>query len=86
MIAEEFGFAGATGLLFLWGVILAWGLYIAVRAESIFARFAAAGAVATVAFFILFNVTMVLGLLPVVGVPLPFVSYGGTAMITRCKR
>ena len=82
VIAEEFGFAGATGLLFLWGVILAWGLYIAVRAESIFARFAAAGAVATVAFFILFNVAMVLGLLPVVGVPLPFVSYGGTAMIT----
>ena len=45
-------------------------------------RFAAVGCVATVAFFILFNVAMVLGLVPVVGVPLPLVSYGGTVMFT----
>lgn len=82
VIAEEFGFLGATGLLLLWAVILAWGLVIAGRSASIFGRFAAVGCVATVAFFILFNVAMVLGLVPVVGVPLPLVSYGGTVMFT----
>ena len=82
VIAEEFGFLGATGLLLLWAIILAWGLVIAGRSTSIFGRFAAVGSVATVAFFILFNVAMVLGLVPVVGVPLPLVSYGGTVMFT----
>ncbi|MEQ9317210.1 MAG: rod shape-determining protein RodA [Henriciella sp.] len=82
VIAEEFGFLGATGLLLIWAVILVWGLYIAGRSVSLFGRFAAVGAVATVAFFILFNVAMVLGLVPVVGVPLPLVSYGGTVMFT----
>ncbi|HIG20969.1 MAG TPA: rod shape-determining protein RodA [Henriciella marina] len=82
VIAEEFGFLGATGLLLLWAAILAWGLVIAGRSNSLFGRFAAVGCVATVAFFILFNVAMVLGLVPVVGVPLPLVSYGGTVMFT----
>jgi rod shape determining protein RodA len=82
VIAEEFGFLGATGLLLLWAIILAWGLVIAGRSSSLFGRFAAVGCVATVAFFILFNVAMVLGLVPVVGVPLPLVSYGGTVMFT----
>ncbi len=82
VIAEEFGFLGATGLLLLWAIILVWGLYIAGRSGSTFGRFAAVGCVATVAFFILFNVAMVLGLVPVVGVPLPLVSYGGTVMFT----
>ncbi|WP_084418188.1 rod shape-determining protein RodA [Henriciella litoralis] len=82
VIAEEFGFLGATGLLLLWAIILAWGLYIAGRSASLFGRFAAVGCVATVAFFILFNVAMVLGLVPVVGVPLPLISYGGTVMFT----
>ena len=82
MIAEEFGFLGATGLLLLWVIILVWGLIIARSSASLFGRFAAAGCVATVAFFILFNVAMVLGLVPVVGVPLPLISYGGTVMFT----
>ncbi|MGB3624348.1 MAG: rod shape-determining protein RodA [Henriciella sp.] len=82
VIAEEFGFLGATGLLMIWAVILVWGLIIAGRSVSVFGRFAAVGCVATVAFFILFNVAMVLGLVPVVGVPLPLVSYGGTVMFT----
>ena len=82
VIAEEFGFLGATGLLLLWVIILVWGLIIARSSASLFGRFAAAGCVATVAFFILFNVAMVLGLVPVVGVPLPLISYGGTVMFT----
>ncbi len=82
VIAEEFGFIGAAGLLIVWGILLAWGLLIASRCTSLFGRFAATGAVATVAFYIAFNIGMVNGLLPVVGVPLPLISYGGTAMIT----
>ncbi len=82
VLAEEFGFLTTTGVLILWMVILGLGLLIAARANSLFGRFAAAGAVMTVTFYILFNVAMVLGLLPVVGVPLPLLSYGGTVMLT----
>ncbi|MDJ0922365.1 MAG: rod shape-determining protein RodA [Henriciella sp.] len=82
VVAEEFGFLATSGVLLLWMLILGMGMVIAMRAASLFGRFAAVGAVATVAFYILFNVAMVLGLLPVVGVPLPLLSYGGTVMLT----
>lgn len=82
VIAEEFGFLGAAGVLIVWGVLLGWGLVIAMRCDSRFGKFAAAGAVATLAFYVAFNIGMVNGLLPVVGVPLPLISYGGTAMFT----
>ncbi|MEL6663521.1 MAG: rod shape-determining protein RodA [Pseudomonadota bacterium] len=82
VLAEELGFFGATGLMIAWAVILGWSLIIAMKCTSAFGRFAAAGAVGMVAFYIVFNVGMVLGLLPVVGVPMPLVSYGGTAMLT----
>ncbi len=82
VLAEEFGFLTTTAVLLMWMVILGLGLVIALRASSLFGRFLAAGAVMTVAFYILFNVAMVLGLVPVVGVPLPLLSYGGTVMIT----
>ncbi len=82
VIAEEFGFLGATAILLGFAVLLGWSLYTAYQSRSYFGRFAAAGATATVAFFIVFNVGMVLGLLPVVGMPLPLISYGGTAMLT----
>jgi len=80
--AEEFGFWVTSGILLLWVLIFGIGLSIAMRATSLFGRFLAAGAVATVAFYVLFNVAMVLGLVPVVGVPLPLLSYGGTVMLT----
>jgi len=82
VLAEEFGFLATSAVLIMWMVILWLGMVIALRASSLFGRFVAAGAVVTVAFYILFNVAMVLGLLPVVGVPLPLLSYGGTVMIT----
>ena len=82
VIAEELGFLGVTGLLLAGGVIRGWGLYIAMKCSSAFGRYAAGGAVGMVAFYIVFNVGMVVGLLPVVGVPMPLVSYGGTAMLT----
>lgn len=82
VIAEEFGFLGAVGLLLLWASVIVWMLVIAARSPSLFGRYAAVSASATVAFYVLFNVGMVAGLLPVVGIPMPLISYGGTAMLT----
>lgn len=82
VIAEEFGFIGTAGLLILWAIILGWAFSLAMKSNSLFGRLAGTGAVATVAFYIVFNAGMVLGLLPVVGMPMPLVSYGGTAMLT----
>jgi rod shape determining protein RodA len=70
------------GLLFLYlGVVLT-GINIAMRARSHFARLAALGVTVTFALYVLINTGMVMGLAPVVGVPLPLVSYGGTVMLT----
>ena len=82
VIGEEFGFIGTTALLLGFAVILGWAFYSASQSYSWFGRLASAGAAATVAFYIVFNVGMVIGLLPVVGMPLPLISYGGTAMLT----
>lgn len=82
VIAEEFGFVGSVGLLFAWGVILVLGFMIAGRSRSHFGYLATSGAVVTIAFYIFVNIGMVSGMLPVVGVPLPLISYGGTAMLT----
>lgn len=79
--AEEFGFAGAVLLLSL-AALIAWrGLQIAARSANMFGCCAVAGVTAT--FFLTFaiNLSMVSGLLPVVGMPLPLVSYGGTALL-----
>lgn len=82
VIAEEFGFVGATAMLLAWLIILGIGLVIASRSRSRFGYLAASGAVITVAFYVFVNVGMVSGMLPVVGVPLPMISYGGTVMLT----
>ncbi|MGF1543862.1 MAG: rod shape-determining protein RodA [Parvularculaceae bacterium] len=82
IFGEEFGFVGAASLLLLYlGVILI-GLTVAIRARSHFARLATMGVVVTFALYVLINTGMVMGLAPVVGVPLPLVSYGGTVMLT----
>ena len=82
VMAEEFGFLGSAGMLLVWATVIVWGFLIAMRCNSYFGRFAAIGAVATIAFYVAFNVGMVAGLLPVVGIPMPLISYGGTAMLT----
>ncbi|MEO0399710.1 MAG: rod shape-determining protein RodA [Pseudomonadota bacterium] len=82
IFGEEFGFVGAMVLLSLYvGVILA-GVGVAMRARSHFARLTCMGVVVTFALYVLINTGMVMGLAPVVGVPLPLVSYGGTVMLT----
>lgn len=82
MLAEEFGMVGASGLIGLYVLIVVYGFAIALRARSQFARLLGLGL--TVNFFLYFciNIAMVTGLMPVVGIPLPLISYGGTAMLT----
>jgi len=80
--AEEFGLYGVVVLLALYGLLIARGLRIALRARSQYGRLLA-GTIAGVLFVYVFvNIGMVSGILPVVGVPLPFMSYGGTALVT----
>lgn len=82
ILGEEFGFVGAMFLLFMYLWIIREGLRIATRARSHFARLTTMGVVVTFALYVLINTGMVMGLAPVVGVPLPLVSYGGTVMLT----
>ncbi len=82
VFSEEFGLLGAILLLLLYLAIVARGLKIAEQAPSLFARLMA-GAISLNFFtYIFVNIGMVSGILPVVGVPLPLMSYGGTAMVT----
>jgi rod shape determining protein RodA len=79
---EEFGFVGSIALLLLFAVVIGYGVQIAVGARSQFGRLVAMGLVLNFFFYILINGAMVMGLIPVVGIPMPLVSYGGTAMLT----
>ena len=82
VFAEEWGFVGCLLLLLLYLFLIAWGLYIARRASDPFGLFLAVGVTAMFFWHIVVNLAMVIGMLPVVGVPLPFFSYGGTSMVT----
>ncbi|MBB4315188.1 rod shape-determining protein RodA [Roseospira marina] len=82
MLAEEFGMFAGMGLLVLYVLVLAYGMGIAIRARNQFGRLVAIGVTSTFFLYVFINVAMVMGLIPVVGVPLPLVSYGGTAMLT----
>lgn len=82
MLAEETGFVGAAVVLALFFALLMLALSIAMRAPSQFTRLVAAGMVINLTLYVCINVAMVTGLIPVVGIPLPLISYGGTAMLT----
>jgi len=82
VIGEEFGFAGSLGFLVLYGVLLFCMLRVAWRCRDSFERLLVTGIAAMFAFHVVVNVGMTVGLLPVVGIPLPLVSYGGTAVLT----
>ncbi len=82
IIAEEFGFAGAVVLLAAWAIAIVQGMIIAGASRSSFGSLAASGFVVTLMLYVAINIGMVIGLLPVVGIPLPLISYGGTAIVT----
>jgi rod shape determining protein RodA len=79
---EEWGMAGAFILLGLFALVLVWGFSIALRSQHHFGRLVALGVTAMMFLYVFINTAMVMGLLPVVGVPLPLVSNGGTAMVS----
>lgn len=81
VIGEELGLVGGVAVLALVAAILFMGMMIAVRSRSQFGRLAAMGVMTTFAFYVFINTAMVMGLAPVVGVPLPLVSYGGSVML-----
>lgn len=82
-MAEEWGFLGGLFVLAMFGLILGWGINVARNATDRFDRLLAAGMVATMFFYIAINLMMVMGLAPVVGIPLPFMSHGGSSMMTN---
>jgi rod shape determining protein RodA len=79
---EEFGFVGALALLVLFAVVIFYGVQTAMSARSHFGRLLAMGIVLNFFFYIMINGLMVMGLIPVVGIPMPLLSYGGSAMLT----
>ncbi len=79
--AEEFGLVGGLALLGLIALILLYGFWIAFRCRSTFGRLLAFGLMVNFSIYIFINIAMVMGLIPVVGIPLPLMSYGGTSMI-----
>ncbi len=81
MFAEEFGMVGGLTLLSLYAMLLIYGCAIALRSRNLFGRVLAMGLCCNLFFYVFINIAMVMGLLPVVGVPLPLISYGGTALI-----
>ncbi len=80
--SEEFGLIGVLGLLVMYMCIILRGLYIANRAQDAFSKLLAGSITLTFFIYVFVNMGMVSGLLPVVGVPLPLISYGGTSMVT----
>jgi rod shape determining protein RodA len=81
-MAEEWGLMGGAALLISYGLVLNWGIRVGLQARTQFGRLLAAGLSMTIFFYVLINSMMVMGLAPVVGIPFPLVSYGGSAMMT----
>ncbi len=83
VFAEEWGFFGLVVLLSLYLALVSWGLDVALKARDRLGMLMASGIVSMFAFYCIINIGMTLGIVPVVGLPLPFMSYGGTSLITN---
>ena len=81
-MAEEWGMIGGIGLIVAIFLLIRWGIGVSLRAQDRYARLVAAGLTTTIFFYVAINLMMVMGLAPVVGIPLPLFSYGGSAMLT----
>lgn len=82
MLAEELGLVGSLGILCLYAIVLAYCFAISLSAKNQFGRLLGIGITCNFFFYMFINMAMVMGLLPVVGVPLPLISYGGTAVVS----
>lgn len=81
-MAEEWGMLGGVGVLFGFFLLLRWGLRVSVASNTRYGQLVAAGLTCTIFFYIAVNLMMVMGMAPVVGIPLPFLSHGGSSMLT----
>ena len=81
-MAEEWGLMGGLFLILCFLLVIRWGIAVSLDAKDRFSRLTAAGLTTTIFFYVAINLMMVMGLAPVVGIPLPLVSYGGSAMLT----
>ena len=81
-MAEEWGMVGGFAVLFGYYLLIRWGLDVALRSKTRYGQLVAAGLTATMFFYMMINLLMVMGLAPVVGIPLPFISHGGSSMLT----
>ena len=82
-VGEELGFVGSVTVILLFGVVLWRGLTICAQARTLFGQLVAAGIVAMIFLHVMANIGMTLGMTPVKGLPLPFVSYGGSSLMTN---
>lgn len=82
-MAEEWGLLGGFAVILIYGLIMRWGLSVARKSHDRFGTLLASGMVATMFFYVAINLMMVMGLAPVVGIPLPFMSHGGSSMMTN---
>jgi rod shape determining protein RodA len=82
VLAEEWGFVGSMTVLGLYALLLAWGLVIGSNSKDAFGAMLAVGVVGAFFWPAVLNIGMVVGVAPVIGVPLPFVSYGGSALVS----
>ena len=82
VIGEEFGLIGGVGTIAIYGVLIAFCLYLSLQVKHLFSRLLILGVTTTFSLYVFINLAMVMGLIPVVGVPLPLISYGGTVILT----
>ncbi len=80
MFTEEFGFIGGVTVILIYAMIISYGIFIALSSRNHFGRMLAIGMISIFFFHVFVNIAMVMGLMPIVGVPLPLLSYGGTIM------
>ena len=81
MFGEEFGFLGSVFLIIIYLIIILLSFRMAIASKSLFSRYLSIGVTFVFSLYVLINISMVMGLIPVVGVPLPFLSYGGSSTL-----
>jgi Bacterial cell division membrane protein len=82
LIGEEFGFIGIIFIISLFVILLMISIYIGIKSSHIFGRILSIGIATNLFLYVVLNISMVSGLLPIVGIPLPLISYGGSAMMS----
>ena len=82
LIGEEFGFIGTIFIILLFFVLILIAFYISIKSNHVFGKILSIGVATNLFIYVVLNMAMVTGLMPVVGIPLPLISYGGTALLS----